>query len=41
MHGLMFAVKCRVSVYADHADCRKEWAPADVAEDNREASVNP
>jgi hypothetical protein len=41
MHGLMFAVKCRVSVYADHADYRKEWAPADVAEGNREASVNP
>lgn len=29
LHGLMFAMKCRVSVYADHADYRKEWAPVD------------
>lgn len=27
--GLLYAVKCRVSAYADHADYRQEWAPDD------------
>jgi hypothetical protein len=41
MHGLMFAVKCRVSVCADHADYRKEWGPVDAVEDDRKANVHP
>jgi hypothetical protein len=36
VHGLRFAVKCLVSVYADHADYRKDLAPVDTAQDNRE-----
>jgi hypothetical protein len=39
VHGRRFAVKCRVSVYADHADYRKDWAPVDTAQDDREDVV--
>jgi hypothetical protein len=39
VHGLRFAVKCRVSVYADHAGYRKDWAPVDTAQDDHEEVV--
>ena len=28
--GLEYAIRCRVTVHADHPDYRKEWEPSDV-----------